>query len=117
VRYGWDCFVAFALRLSVASRMNAPRNDTCGGVFMGRGAARSPEAHFSMPVKTMPWHNFRRTFAGNLLDAGVDLVTMQRLMGHVSPTTTSNYDRRGEEVKRQATKNLHVPYRQRQRLI
>lgn len=57
------------------------------------------------------WHDFRRSFAGNLLDGGADLVTVQKLMGHSSPTTTANYDRRGDEVKRKAIKTLHVPYR------
>lgn len=61
-------------------------------------------------VKTLTWHDLRRTFAGNLLDQGVDLVTVQKLMGHSSPTTTSNYDRRGEDVKRKAVRTLHVPY-------
>jgi len=64
-------------------------------------------------VKDMTWHDFRRSFAGNLLDNGVDLVTTQKLLGHKSPTTTSIYDRRGEEVKRKAVKSLHVPYRRR----
>ena len=61
----------------------------------------------------LTWHDFRRSFAGNLLDNGADLVTVQKLMGHSSPTTTSNYDRRGEEVKRRAVHSLHVPYRKR----
>jgi site-specific recombinase XerD len=56
------------------------------------------------------WHDFRRTFAGNLLDQGVDLATVQRLLGHTSPTTTSNYDRRGEETRRRAVDKLNVPY-------
>ena len=61
-------------------------------------------------VNPMTWHDFRRSFAGNLLDGGTDLVTVQKLMGHVSPTTTSNYDRRGGEVNRMAVKALFVPY-------
>ena len=56
------------------------------------------------------WHDFRRTFAGNLLDDGVDLATVQRLLGHTSPTTTSNYDRRGEETRRRAVGKLKVPF-------
>jgi integrase/recombinase XerD len=60
--------------------------------------------------KSITWHDFRRTFAGNLLDAGHDLATVQKLMGHASPVTTSLYDRRGEESKRQAIRSLHVPY-------
>ena len=62
-------------------------------------------------VKPLTWHDFHRTFAGNLLDSGADLATVQRLMGHADPTTTSNYDRRGEEVRRKAVRALFVPYR------
>jgi site-specific recombinase XerD len=55
------------------------------------------------------WHDFRRTFAGNLLDNGVDLATVQKLLGHSSPTTTSNYDRRGEETRRRAVHGINIP--------
>ena len=58
----------------------------------------------------LTWHDFRRTFAGNLLDAGVDLVTVQKLLGHSSPTTTSNYDRRGEAAKQKAIGKIELPF-------
>ena len=73
-------------------------------------AKRTEQAGLS---ESVTWHDFRRTFAGNLLGSGTDLVKVQKLMGHSSPTTTSNYDRRGDEVKRKASRSLHVPYHRR----
>jgi site-specific recombinase XerD len=54
-------------------------------------------------------HDFRRTFCSDLLDAGVDLVTVQKLAGHASPVTTASYDRRGEETLRSAVQRLSMP--------
>lgn len=64
-------------------------------------------------VRALTWHDFRRTFAGNLLDGGTDLATAQKLMGHSSPVTTAAYDRRPEQARRRALQGVHVPYRRR----
>ena len=55
-------------------------------------------------------HDCRRSLAGDLLDAGVDLATVQAVLGHASPATTARYDRRGERAVRQAAERVQVPY-------
>lgn len=54
-------------------------------------------------------HDFRRTFGGDFLDAGGDLVQLQRLFGHASATTTAGYDRRPGRQLRDAVDELHLP--------
>ena len=60
-------------------------------------------------LKPFSPHDFRRTFCSDLLEAGIDIVTVQKLAGHSSPSITAKYDRRNEETKRRAVQSLSIP--------
>jgi len=51
-------------------------------------------------------HDLRRSFATSLIDNGVDLFTVQNLMGHSNLETTRRYDMRGEKTKNDAVELL-----------
>ncbi len=54
-------------------------------------------------------HDFRRTFISGLLDAGADVITVSRLVGHSDMATTAKYDMRGEAAKQKAVARLKFP--------
>jgi site-specific recombinase XerD len=54
-------------------------------------------------------HSMRRGYVTSLLDAGVDVFTVQKLAGHADAVTTARYDRRRETAQREAAGRLALP--------
>jgi len=106
----------------------ANRGDEAGPVFFGvnRGGkvssrrlnVRAVDELFEKRaaqanVSGTHFHDLRRSFISDLLDKGIDVVTVGKLAGHSDPRTTAKYDRRKMETRRKAIQTLHVPYRRR----
>jgi len=55
-------------------------------------------------------HDLRRTVIGDLCDAGVDLLTIGKNVGHKNPKTTARYDRRSGRTRQEAVNKLVSPF-------
>lgn len=87
-----------------------------GGLVLQRGltpravAKSIAELADRAGVRELKSHDFRRSYATELLESGADALLVAGLMGHASVETTKRYDRRPEQARAQAAHRLHVPY-------
>ncbi len=111
----WDV-ASSALEQWISERGNSPgaffwRRAPGGQYLPGRRLSKSGVWSVitglarSCGIEVTP-HDLRRTYASTSLEHGVDLATVQKLMGHSDPRTTSRYDRRDEKARRDAAKKL-----------
>ena len=57
-------------------------------------------------IEGVTWHTLRHTFASRLVAQGVDIVTVQQLLGHSSITVTMRYTHTNLDSKRAAVARL-----------
>jgi integrase len=57
-------------------------------------------------IEGITWHKLRHTFASRLVNRGVDIVTVQQLLGHTTVVTTMRYTHTNLDSKRSAVAKL-----------
>jgi integrase len=57
-------------------------------------------------IEGITWHKLRHTFTTRLLEQGVDLATVQQLLGHSTVVVTMRYAHRNLDSKRHAVSKL-----------
>ncbi len=85
---GWQ-FVFASRQLSHCPRTRRPgRHHLCAGSLQRAVKRAGTAAGFGTAIHC---HTFRHSYATHLLEAGVDLVTLQHLLGHRVLATTAHY--------------------------
>jgi integrase len=82
------------------------RQKRLSGPAVGDVVSRRAEQAGIEPLRA---HDLRRSYISELLDAGVDLSTVQQMAGHASPVVTSGYDRRPARARKAAAELVHWP--------
>lgn len=101
------------------------RGDAPGALFYAfrRGDKMKPDSRWkagdlylfivrrgeALGLKHLTPHDFRRTFIGNALDAGIDPVLLTTITGHASVDMLKKYDRRPQRARRDAQKKIDLP--------
>lgn len=60
-------------------------------------------------VRSFACHDLRRSYATHMLKKGIDLLVVQKSLGHADASTTSIYDMRTEEAQEEVAGTLELP--------
>ena len=80
-------------------------NHETGGPFVDLKAGFGLACHKG-GIEGVTWHTLRHTFASRLVARGVDIVTVQQLLGHSTVTVTMRYTHTNLDSKRSAVAKL-----------
>jgi integrase len=80
-------------------------NHVTGKPFVDLGAGLALACR-KAGIEGVTWHKLRHTFASRLVNRGVDIVTVQQLLGHSTVVTTMRYTHTNLDSKRNAVAKL-----------
>jgi len=103
---GTSRFVCLNSRALAIMKMLYERSVGIGRVFIAKRPDWFRDAVKKAGIKDFTWHCLRHTFASRLIMAGVDLKTVQELMGHKSITMTARYAHLSPEHRMAALEKL-----------
>jgi integrase len=103
---GTSRFVRLNSRALALMKMLYERSLGSGRVFIAKRPDWFRDAIREAGIKDFTWHCLRHTFASRLIMAGVDLKTVQELMGHKSITMTARYAHLSPEHRMAALEKL-----------
>lgn len=106
---GESRFVRFNSRALRMLRMLYDRSLGTGRVFLIMKPRWFADAVREAGIKNFTWHCLRHTFASRLVMAGVDIRTVQELLGHKSITMTMRYAHLSPEHNAAALEKLCAP--------
>jgi len=106
---GSERFVRLNSRALTVLTMMYKRGIGHGRVFIAKRPDWFRDAIRKAGIKDFTWHCLRHTFASRLIMAGVDLRTVQELMGHKSISMTARYAHLSPQHRAAALEKLCPP--------
>ena len=103
---GTSRFVRLNSRALSIMRMLYEQSSGAGRIFPAKRPDWFRSAIREAGIKDFTWHSLRHTFASRLVMAGVDLRTVQELMGHKSILMTTRYAHLSPEHRSAALEKL-----------